>query len=133
MAEYRYEWELIVAGHGFNLEDAWENCLEAMFQAKWEVHEPITRDLIDADCYPDEPLDETPIKKRPQDGSWLIWSNEHRMWWGAGRCGYFKLRSKAGRYSFDEAVRIVTEGNQFRHPAEDPQEMMIPDTGDSNG
>lgn len=133
MAEYRYEWDVTLSGCGPNRETAWRDMLDGLDPSDWTETEVITREINDSEMYPDAPPDETPIKKRPQDGSWLIWSNEHRMWWGAGRCGYFKLRSKAGRYSFDEAVRIVTEGNQFRHPAEDPQEMMIPDTGDSNG
>lgn len=39
---------------------------------------------------------------------WLIWSNEHRAWWGPNNCGYPKDVSNAGRYTFAEAREICT-------------------------
>lgn len=37
---------------------------------------------------------------------YLIWSNEHRAWWGPGECGYVPRVSQAGRYSREAALRI---------------------------
>ena len=38
----------------------------------------------------------------------LIWSNEHRAWWGPGRHGYVESIGAAGRYSEAEALDICT-------------------------
>ena len=40
---------------------------------------------------------------------YLIWSNEHRAWWGPGRAGYVKRVAEAGRYSREEALDICTD------------------------
>jgi hypothetical protein len=40
---------------------------------------------------------------------YLIWSSEHRAWWGPGRMGYVRRVENAGRYSHEEAMRICTE------------------------
>jgi hypothetical protein len=37
---------------------------------------------------------------------YLIWSNEHRAWWGPGRHGYVQAIDHAGRYSKAEALDI---------------------------
>ena len=37
---------------------------------------------------------------------YLVWSNEHRRWWGPGSCGYVKRVSDAGRYSRENAIEI---------------------------
>lgn len=39
---------------------------------------------------------------------YLIWSHEHDMWWGPGRCGYVTSLTDAGRYSRDQAMDICT-------------------------
>ena len=39
---------------------------------------------------------------------YLIWSNEHRAWWGPGERGYVKRVENAGRYSRNEALAICT-------------------------
>lgn len=60
-------------------------------------------------------------------GRWLIWSNEHRAWWRPDRWGYCKMRDAAGRYSFEEALEIVTSANCSPECAVIPKEAMIPD------
>jgi hypothetical protein len=40
------------------------------------------------------------------DEPYLIWSNEHRRWWGPGERGYVFAVSKAGRYRRDHAIQI---------------------------
>lgn len=37
----------------------------------------------------------------------LIWSNEHAMWWRANQRGYTQYIEEAGRYERAEAVGIV--------------------------
>lgn len=39
---------------------------------------------------------------------YLVWSNEHQMWWRPGRSGYTPFIEEAGRYSHDDAARIVS-------------------------
>lgn len=39
---------------------------------------------------------------------YLIWSDEHRSWWGPNRCGYVKSIGSAGRYTEGEAIDICT-------------------------
>ena len=40
------------------------------------------------------------------DDAYLVWSNEHRGWWGPGRVGYHRGLTHAGRYTRAEAVDI---------------------------
>lgn len=42
------------------------------------------------------------------DGVYLIWSNEHRAWWGSDRAGYVSRLSQAGRYSQADALLVCT-------------------------
>jgi hypothetical protein len=37
---------------------------------------------------------------------YLIWSNEHRAWWGPDMWGYTKGLANAGRYSREKALEI---------------------------
>lgn len=41
--------------------------------------------------------------------TYLIWSNEHRGWWGPGSSGYVKSVSAAGRYQREEALAICRQ------------------------
>ncbi len=41
----------------------------------------------------------------------LIWSNEHRMWWRADERGYTDSIDEAGRYLYDAAERIVLKAS----------------------
>ena len=40
---------------------------------------------------------------------YLIWSNEHRAWWGPGRSGYVRRIEDAGAYSRKTAVKICAD------------------------
>lgn len=42
---------------------------------------------------------------------YLIWSNEHNAWWGENHSGYPSNIKHAGRYSFDEAIKICNGAN----------------------
>lgn len=39
----------------------------------------------------------------------LIWSNQHCMWWGPARRGYTPIIEEAGRYSRAAAAEIVSD------------------------
>ena len=44
-----------------------------------------------------------------QGDVYVIWSNEHRMWWGPGRCGYTEHYNEAGRYSQEAAFDLCRQ------------------------
>lgn len=87
-------------------------------QAEWaEEREALLQLLQDLSC----------------PGQWLIWSNEHRAWWKPMKCGYTRDVQEAGRYSYEEARRIVDDacfpgrtwtGNMHREEA--PPEVLVP-------
>lgn len=48
---------------------------------------------------------------------YLVWSNEHRMWWGPNRQGYTRDIARAGRYTRDEAIKCSSVRDQVpEHP-----------------
>lgn len=131
MAEYRYEWEFTVKGCGSSEQDAWEDALNCL---DFDITSPVlskgrllARELIDPAAYPDEPLDDTPVKQRPQDSYWLIWSNEHRQWWAPMEAGYTSKREMAGRYTFDRAIQICRTANYWQRQDAVPNETMLLD------
>ncbi len=42
---------------------------------------------------------------------WLVWSIEHTGWWLPNHHGYTGRVDLAGRYSYEEALEIVTGAN----------------------
>jgi hypothetical protein len=64
------------------------------------------------------------------NGPWLIWSHEHKAWWCAGHNGYTTVAKDAGRYSYDEALGIVSRANYslVKGFSDEPNEAMILDT-----
>lgn len=52
----------------------------------------------------------------------MIWSNEHRAWWGPNNIGYTTNLSKAGVYSAEAAMRICEHATHDWHcePVEVP-------------
>lgn len=57
----------------------------------------------------------------------LIWSNEHKMWWRPASMGYTTKVEAAGRYSLTEAVKICNNANQYQwvEGRMNPNEMPI--------
>lgn len=56
---------------------------------------------------------------------WIVWSNEHRSYWGPNHRGYVSSRASAGRYSYEEALEIVRGANEHKDPDDEPNEAMI--------
>lgn len=56
---------------------------------------------------------------------YLIWSNEHRGWWGPGRRGYVPRVEQAGRYSEAAALDICTDAMPGRLGDEPLQEIPV--------
>jgi hypothetical protein len=44
------------------------------------------------------------IVERDLSAGWLIWSNEHQMWWKANSAGYTADMMCAGRYTLEAAM-----------------------------
>lgn len=68
-----------------------------------------TRKVLEA-CFDDEPAVFT-MRGWLRDAKYLIWSFEHRGWWGPAHIGYYPNRADAGIYSAPEAMDIVTRAN----------------------
>jgi hypothetical protein len=54
---------------------------------------------------------------------YLIWSNEHRAWWGKNSQGYVRSVLKAGMYSRDEAIDICK--NALSGSGDIPNELPV--------
>lgn len=59
------------------------------------------------------------------DKKWRIWSIEHGAWWGPAWRGYVLNKTKAGLYSYEEALKIVRGANKHRREDQVPNEAMI--------
>jgi len=58
---------------------------------------------------------------------WLIWSNEHKAFWGVAHRGYTNVLDHAGRYNFLEALAICQRANIPSGNSGYPQQDRIPD------
>lgn len=59
---------------------------------------------------------------------YLVWSNEHRAWWGPNHCGYTRHIDRAGRYERSEALRIAgTRDGGWRLNKGNPDEIALPE------
>ena len=63
---------------------------------------------------------------------YVVWSNQHAMWWRANRRGYTPWLEEAGRYTRTEAEAIVTDATldgklTHRVPRIDGGEMSVVD------
>ena len=57
---------------------------------------------------------------------YLIWSNEHHLWWKANHHGYTGAKSRAGIYSEKDAIEICTGANIGISDEGAPHECMVP-------
>ncbi len=59
---------------------------------------------------------------------YLVWSNEHKAWWGADHRGYTRFIERAGRYERAEALKIAgTRDGGWRLNKGNPDEIAIPE------
>lgn len=56
---------------------------------------------------------------------YLIWSNEHQLWWRANSMGYTSSVDEAGRYERDEAISIASDSRDGWFYGEAPAEIAI--------
>jgi hypothetical protein len=56
----------------------------------------------------------------------LIWSNEHKAWWGPNWNGYTPFRYQAGVYHQATAISICRDANRGQNINDLPNEMMFP-------
>jgi len=56
---------------------------------------------------------------------YLVWSNEHRAFWGEDRSGYVNDHRKAGRYTLAEATDICRDASYGSVNV--PNETMLPE------
>ena len=59
----------------------------------------------------------------PEEPKWLVWSNQKGMWWRADHTGYTQFIEEAGRYTRDEAAKIVAQATcdgKLQHHRVDP-------------
>lgn len=57
--------------------------------------------------------------------AYLIWSNEHQLWWRPGSAGYTSNVEEAGRYPRDEALDIASGARDGWRYGEAPPEIAI--------
>lgn len=64
---------------------------------------------------------------RQGEGKYLVWSNEHRAWWGPDHRGYTRVIERAGRYDRDEAFSIASKRGGGWEREANPDEIAIPE------
>jgi hypothetical protein len=58
--------------------------------------------------------------------AYVVWSNEHRAWWGPNHCGYTTHLARAGRYTRDDALSIAKSARNGWSPEGNPDEIALP-------
>lgn len=66
-----------------------------------------------------------PASRQPP--AYLVWSNEHRAWWGAEQRGYTRVIERAGRYARDEAYAIAAKRGGGWQADSNPAEIALPE------
>lgn len=56
---------------------------------------------------------------------YLIWSNEHRAWWGPNNAGYTTSLQRAGRYSRNDAIRTCAFARDGWSAGDIPSEIPV--------
>lgn len=59
------------------------------------------------------------------DGSYLVWSNQHRCWWRPDSKGYTLHVQSAGRYSRAEAIAIARGARNGWAEGRAPDEIAV--------
>lgn len=56
---------------------------------------------------------------------YVVWSNEHRAWWGPSHAGYRAKLADAGRYTRDDALAICHGARGGREHNDNPSEVPL--------
>lgn len=56
---------------------------------------------------------------------YLVWSNEHKAWWGPNHAGYNTCIEWAGRYSREDALGICIGARGGRRFNDNPSEVPV--------
>ncbi|TIN21516.1 MAG: hypothetical protein E5Y59_01795 [Mesorhizobium sp.] len=62
---------------------------------------------------------------RQDVGYYLVWSNEHKAWWGPDNAGYSTTLEAAGRYTRDGAMGICIGARGGRRFNDNPSEVPV--------
>ncbi|GGK62034.1 hypothetical protein Sme01_03970 [Sphaerisporangium melleum] len=105
-------------GEPFRFQDAWEWQLkEYHWWFLWALH-GIVWGIAQYDA-----------AKAASEDTYLVWSNEHRCWWGPNRSGYAQDVWKAGRYDRESAAAIC-QTRSWPQDAPPPEVMVLaPEAG----
>ena len=60
----------------------------------------------------------------PPQETYLVWSNEHKSWWGPDERGYYDEVASAGRYTKEQAEDICQHARSHI-PGQPPPEVMV--------
>lgn len=61
----------------------------------------------------------------PRTKPYVIWSNEHRAWWGPNHAGYCSRVEAAGEYTREEALGICIGARGGRRYNDNPTEVPV--------
>lgn len=67
-------------------------------------------------------------EQAPGQELYLIWSNEHRSWWGPNCRGYTSVADRAGRYTRQQAIATCNAANYGWNESSNPNELPIPES-----
>ena len=56
---------------------------------------------------------------------YLVWSNEHKCWWGPNHAGYVSRLADAGRYTREDAIKICVKARGGRQFNSNPSEVPL--------
>ena len=62
---------------------------------------------------------------RETDAPYVIWSSEHRAWWGPDERGYCSRLADAGRYDRERALGICSSARGGRRYNDNPSEVPV--------
>ena len=111
--------EQALSSQSLSLSEALERCAgwAVSFAKKCAEHQEALREI--------ERLKGLVAGIRETDATYVIWSNEHRAWWGPDRRGYCSRLADAGRYDRESALGVCIGARGGRRYNDNPSEVMV--------